>query len=111
MNAGRRDHRLIVDEPIETQDASGAMEVTWNPITTVWAGIEPLRGREALTSNQILAEMDTRITILWSVIAAQITAKHRFRHQSTVYNIVSLAETNMGRRDIECLCKSGLNNG
>lgn len=111
MNAGLLRHVLTVQQSVSTQDASGDPVVAWSTLGTVRAAIEPIRGREATVGNQTLSEMDTRIRIRYSPLSAQITALHRLVHQGTPFNIVSIAQPDMGQRELEILAKSGVNSG
>lgn len=111
MRAGRLRHRLTVQEPVISRGDSGEELITWVTRGTVWAAIEPIKGKEALTANQILADMDTRIVIRWSEFADDITAKWRLKHKTTTYNIASLSHKNLGQREIEIISKTGLNDG
>lgn len=111
MKAGMLTRRLILQRRVETQDASGDPVATWTTMATVWAAIEPLRGREALISGGINAELDTRITVRWSPLLATLSDNDRAVYGSTIYNIVSIAEKNMGHRELEILANSGLNEG
>lgn len=112
MNAGQLRHRIDVDEATEVQDASGDPVVTWSNIGTLWGSIEPLRGREAVyAGEQTLGEMDTRITVRYSALAALISTKHRLTHQGTPFNVVSVAHVDLAKRQIEILAKSGVNDG
>lgn len=111
MRAGRLRHRLTIQEPVTSRGDSGEELVTWVTRGTVWAGIEPIRGKEALTANQILADLDTRIVIRWSGFVDDMTAKWRVLHKTTTYNIVSIAHKNLGQREVEIMAKTGLNDG
>lgn len=111
MNAGKLRHRIVLDEPIVTPDDAGGEIVDWRPFYRVWASVEPLKGREQLLSEQILAEMDTRIRIRWSPSVDAITAQWRARHQNVIYNFKSVARVDYGRREIEIMAASGTNDG
>lgn len=111
LNAGSLRHQLTVQQPVMTQDASGDPVVSWTTLGTIRGAIEPLRGREVTLNSQILSEMDTRITVRYSPMTAQITALHRLVHQGTPFNIISIAQKDLGQREIEILCRSGINNG
>lgn len=112
MNAGQLRHVVTVQEAVEVQDQySGNVDRSWSTLGTARAAIEPIRGREATFSNQTLAEMDTRITVRYSPLTAQITAMHRLLHQGTIFNIVSIAQKDLGQRELEILCRSGINDG
>lgn len=118
MSAGKYRHKVWADEPIAAQDEDTGEEVVeFVARGSMSCAIEPITGREALRADQILADMDTRITVRWSPFAAQITAKWRLRFerygsQSVTYNITRPpAEKFMGMREIEFMCNSGLNDG
>ena len=118
MSAGQYKHKVYADEPVATQDADTGEEVVeFVERGAMRCKVEPISGREALRSEQIIADMDTRITVRWSTFAAAITAKWRLRFerngsQSVTYNIARPpAERFMEMREIEFICSSGLNDG
>lgn len=111
MNAGKLRHRLLLEEPIATQDDTGGEVINWSVFGTVSSDIEPLRGREQLIANQSLAPFDTRIRIRWSPAVERVTAKWRGTHRGTIYNFESISETDMARREIVIMAQSGLNDG
>ena len=117
MNAGRLRHKVWADEPVVSQDSTTGEElVTWTPRERISCAIEPITGREQLRADQILADLDTRITTRWSTFTASITAKWRLRFirngSEVVYNISRPpVEKLLGMREIEFLCNSGLNDG
>lgn len=113
MRAGALNRRMRFDRATEVQDASGDPVVTWTPLATVWASIEPLRGREALTDGAIRGELDTRIRIRWSPLLNDLSDKDRgvYIFDNTIYNVVSVAEVRMEHRELEILAKSGVNLG
>lgn len=111
MNIGRLRHRVVIEAPVETQDASGDPVITWAHVATAWAAVEPIKGREATFGNQTLEERDTRIVVRWSPLIDTLSAKYRLRHRQDIYNIVNLAEVDMAHKSVEILCKSGVNDG
>jgi SPP1 family predicted phage head-tail adaptor len=111
MKAGKLDKRLDIEQPATVQDASGSPVVTWLPFGTVWASIEPIKGREALTANQHLGVMDSRIKIRAHSALSSINSKWRVKYNGVIYNIVSVAHISLGNREIELMCLSGANDG
>ncbi len=62
--AGKLRHRIEIQTPVEVQDSiSGAMDVTWDVMATVWASIEPMSAKEFVTSQTELSRVTTRITL------------------------------------------------
>jgi SPP1 family predicted phage head-tail adaptor len=112
MNAGDLRHRIAVQAKTSTQDASGDPVDSWATLATIWGKVEPVRGREATyAGDQVLGEMDTRVTVRYSPASAQITQGHRLEHQGSIFNVVSVAHVRLGKQTIEILCKSGVNDG
>jgi SPP1 family predicted phage head-tail adaptor len=112
LGAGRFDRLVAWDQPFVTQDASGSEIVTFVEAFTTQACIRPLKGRELLQLRETYAELDTMITIRWSVRNATINAKWRGRYDGTIYNIASPpVDIEMAHRELEIACKSGLNEG
>jgi len=112
MTAGKFQHRLEIQAPVQVQDpATGEVTTSWQVVGTVWARIEPIRGKEAFVSEQVLADMNTRITLRWSPLAETLTNAHRGIHQNTIFNFVSIAHVRLERREVEIMARSGLNDG
>ena len=111
MRAGKLDKRLDIEQPISTQDSSGSPVISWLAVGTVWASIEPIKGREALTSNQVLGTMDARIRIRQHPLLAAINPKWRCKYNGQFFNIISVAHIALGNREIELMCLSGANDG
>lgn len=65
MRAGDLRHRVTIQAATEIQDAYGEAIPTWTDVSTVWASVEPLSGREYLAARQEQQEVRTRITIRW----------------------------------------------
>ncbi len=116
MRIGKLRHRVTLQSAVDSQESTGAPETTWRDIATVYAEIRPLKGREALIGDGLLAEVDTLITIRWAPYLASLTPKSRVVHQAagrpvTYYNIVSNIEPDMARGMLDLNCKSGTNEG
>lgn len=119
MQAGKLRHRVFVEQPVVSRDpASGAELISFAPVgPPVWASIEPmLRGREIESGGQILTVLDTTIVLRWSPLFDAMTAKWRIREawgpNPTIYNIgAPPVQTNLGKREIRVLCRSGSDEG
>lgn len=109
MQAGKLRHVVVCDSPV----MNDAGEITGFVFAfRQRCSIDPLRGREALRAEQIIADMDTLITMRWSPRAEQINATWRLRHGDVIYNIAAPpTHVHMARRSIEFACKSGANAG
>lgn len=111
MRGGRLDQRVVFEEPVMTQSASGELVPTWTQRFTVWAEVSPLRGSEYFQNDNIRADMDTRITVRRSTTTDAVTPKWRITHRGVIYNIFSIAEIRSGLAVLEIMARSGVNDG
>jgi len=102
MQAGRLRRRVTIQRKTVTRDSFGAETITWQEVATVWASVEPLRGREFLESRRAEAEVTTRITIRYR---AGITPEMRVVHGDDAYNIVSVIEPESRLRALVLMCR------
>jgi len=102
MRAGELRHRVIIQQKYVTQDAEGITTESWADIATVWAAIEPLRGREFFDAAAVNAEVTTRIRIRYR---SGIVPAMRVVYGSQVYEIESVIDVGGRRRELELLCK------
>ena len=63
MNIGRLKHRVVLQKKTVTEDVLKQQTESWADFAYVWAGIEPLTGREYFSARQDNAEVSTRVTI------------------------------------------------
>jgi head-tail adaptor len=108
MRAGALRYTVSADEPVTQPDGQGGVRTVWYERAKFKAAIEPVSGREQMRSDQIIAELDTRIRLRWSVAANGIRATWRLRHGATVYDLVRPPiGALLGRREIELLVRTG----
>lgn len=108
MQAGKYRHVVACDRPV-LNDA-GEIE-SFAFAFDHRASIEPKRGSEGYTADQIIASAETLICMRWSPKSARIDATWRLRHQGAIYNISSIVSDGTGRRELEISCESGKNKG
>ncbi len=63
MRSGRLRHRVTIQSRSATMDAAGGQPDTWTDVATVWAGVEPLSGREYLAASANNAEVTHKVTM------------------------------------------------
>lgn len=108
----RLQHRVTIQQPVETQDAYGEPTVRWQTVEAgVWAGIVPLRGREYFAAKQMQSEVEARILMRYR---PDLTAKMKIVHDQTcvckvstvdeylVEGIINVGERN---REMHLMCK------
>jgi SPP1 family predicted phage head-tail adaptor len=108
MRAGKLRHRVILQSRSDTQDETGSAVPAWANVATVYAAVEPLRGRELLTAQSINSEVTGTIRMRYR---AGIDASMRATYGGKTYNIVAVV--NPEERNIELLLytSQGLNDG
>lgn len=116
--AGRYRQRVVIESAVDTQDSTTGEPIrTWSELATVWAAVEPLKGRELLLDGGLRTEVDTRVLIRWAPALASLGTKARVRHSTVagrpdvLYNVISVVEAKLMRKELELLCKSGTNEG
>jgi len=102
MNIGDLRHRITIQQPVESSNTFGEVEKTWQDIATVWASIEPLRGREYFDSQQINAEVTTRIRIRYR---PGIKPKMRVVYGERIFDIQSVIDVEERHKEIHLMCK------
>ncbi|MCK9497108.1 MAG: phage head closure protein [Dehalococcoidia bacterium] len=90
MRAGRLDRRITLQRFTATQDAYGEPIETWADYVTVWARVEPLRGRERFEAQREHAEVDTRFHLRYR---DDLTVEDRITYEGDLYDIEAILET------------------
>jgi SPP1 family predicted phage head-tail adaptor len=63
MQAGPLRHRVTIETKREDRDAHGGVVEVWEPLTTVWASVSPLQGRELFLAQQVDARLSHRVIL------------------------------------------------
>ena len=102
MEAGRLRHRVTIQSKTVVQDAYGEETITWGTFATVWANVEPLRGREFLEARQVMAEVSTRITMRYY---AGVKPEMRAVFGSITYDILAVIHVESREREMQLMCQ------
>lgn len=86
MQAGRLRFRIDVEEPVETTNEVGEREKTWTKIKTIWGQIDPVRGDERFSLQQVKGAVDTKITVRANA-ADDINSTMRFVYRTRIFDI------------------------
>lgn len=105
MRAGRIRERVIFQRRAPGKNDFGEENGEWQDIATVWAGVEPIKGRELFAAQQTMSEVTTQIVCRYSSFLAGITAKDRILHGTTVYDIKAPPiNVSSRRRELQFMC-------
>lgn len=108
MRAGDLNKRVTIERRATTQDTFGGQDATWSTVAVVWAGIQPMTGRELFAAQSVESEVTTQIVMRYQ---AGITAKMRVNYSGRLFNIHAVLDENERHRELTLLCSEGLNDG
>jgi len=98
MRAGSLRKRVELQSQATTKDAIGGSVGAWSTVSTVWAGIRPLRGQERFSNNKESAEVSHEIKIRYY---AGLTTAHRIKYGARLFDIQAIL--NIQERDADML--------
>lgn len=106
MRAGTLRHRVTLQTVTETRDADGGVVESWADTATLWAAVEPLRGREYFSAKALQAEVTTRIRLRYR---AGVVPKQRVTWSDAgtthTYDVLEVIEPDTRRRELALMCK------
>ncbi len=102
MNAGRLRHRIRIQTPTAARNGYGEQIITWTTLATVWAAVEPLRGRELYDAEQVQAEISHRVRIR---PYPGVTPQMRVLFDSRVLMIETVINVEERGRDMQLMCR------
>ena len=74
----------------------------------IHASVEPLRGREYFQAQQMQNETTFRIRMRWF---PQVKSTMRVRFGSRILDIVAIIDPEERHRELQLMCKEGVNDG
>ena len=114
MRSGRFNrNRVRLERPVTAQDGDGHPVVTWTPVKTIPAGVEPLAGREFQSAQQAQSGVTTRIVIRYGSEWAAVDASWRAVdvNSGRVYEIDSVLPDRGRNRMLTLMCREGVSSG
>lgn len=89
IEAGKLRERVTVQSPTEATNSLGETVVTWATLATVWASVEGVTAREALTAGQQEVTITHKVRMRY---LASLTHQMRFVWRGRTLQIISLLE-------------------
>lgn len=102
MQSGTLRHRVTLQSFTTSPDVYGEPIKTWADLATVWAAVEPLRGREYFQAQQTHAEVSYRVRIRHR---ADILPTMRVLHAGKTLEILSVINIDERNRELHLMCK------
>lgn len=102
MRIGKLRHRVELKSLSQSQNEFGEPVDTWSTFATVWASVEPLRGRELLLAQQANSEVTIRVRVRYN---SSIDPTDRVVIGSRILEILSVIDSEERNWQQELLCK------
>lgn len=101
------DRRLVLEERRRTADGAGGFDESWAALGTLWAVMEPARGREVTGAAGALARVPWRITVRGAPMGSprRPRAGQRLRDGGRVFAVLAVAEADPGGRYLTCFAE------
>lgn len=101
VQTGRLRHRVTIQRLTRTEPGDGTVTVDWTPLETVWASIEPLRGRELIEAQAFGARTTHRVRMREY---DGLTSKDRLLFGSRSFEIDSVMDYQERGAEFELMC-------
>ena len=111
MRAGTLRHRVRIEQLVPgspAQNAGGEPEEAWAELTTRYAAVEPMKGRELLAAQQINSEVSTLIRMR---SLQGVTSTMRAVYANRNYDILAVVNVDERARETLLYVREGPNNG
>lgn len=97
-------HRVTILRPPGPEDVDeyGQPLDAFVPVATVWAAIEPLRGREYFSAMSEHAEVTTRIRIRYR---DDVDRTMIVQYGETTFEILHIIRPEFGKKELQLMCK------
>lgn len=113
INAGELNKRVTLQRLTPNspdRDQGGAPDSTWATLATVWAKIEPLRGREFMAAQEINSEVTGSIQIRYRADIT-LTTGDRVGYGTRYYDILAVVDPLEEHVEIILYVKEGVSDG
>jgi SPP1 family predicted phage head-tail adaptor len=99
MRIGRRDKKVTIQRMTPGRNLYNENVPEWTNLATVWAHLKTVSGKEALSSEQVVASN----TAVFNIRYRTLTTQDRVLCNGQIYQIESLNE--LGRKkELELIC-------
>lgn len=102
VNPGDLRHQIVIQSKDLRQDSFGAETPTWSTFATVWAAVEPLRGREYLEAKHLQAEVDVRFRIRYR---DGLLPSMRISYDGRLFDIMDIIHVKEHNRELQLMAK------
>ena len=110
MRAGRLNQRVTIQQLAGSppQDAGGAPTQDWADLVTVFASVEPLRGREFIAAQGVNSEVTGQIRMRYY---PGVTSAMRAKMGTRIYEIIAVVNVDERNAELILYVKEGPTSG
>lgn len=101
MRAGWLRHRVEIQEKTVTRDAYGEEDFTWETVDTIWASVEPARGRDLMQQQTEQVLYDTIVRMRYGTT---VTPENRLVYSGQYYDVRSVISIMEKNKELEAQC-------
>lgn len=102
LAAGRLRRRVVLSTRVQTQNLYGEPVESWATLATVWAAVEPVRGRDFWTAKQQMETATAKILVRYR---SDLTSVHRASADGVTWDILSVVRPESRTEYLELHCK------
>lgn len=108
MRIGQLRHRVTIQSKTTVRDKEGFEAEVWTDVTTVWAAVEPLRGREYFAAAAVHAENTVRIRMRYR---SGVTPEMRVKYGTRLFDIISVIDVDERHQELQVMVKEVCGDG
>jgi SPP1 family predicted phage head-tail adaptor len=101
MRAGSLRHQVVLEASAEARGTDGEVTLSWVTVATVWASIEPTKGKEYISEDIIKAAATHLVTIRYLPV---LDPSMRVTFGARVFGIQSIIDKHERRRELVLVC-------
>ncbi len=98
-------HRVSLQSSADSADGGGGAATVWSDVATLWASIEPLKGSERMSAQQLESRLTHRVRLRHR---SGVTTAMRLKFGVRIFNIRAVVNPAMRNRLLELLCEEGV---
>jgi SPP1 family predicted phage head-tail adaptor len=106
MNCGRLRHKIDIQIESTAQNSYGEQTQSWsNYLSSIWASIDPIAGKEYFASDKLNADVSHKIRIRFRT---GILPKMRVKYNSRYFDIISVINFEERGKELLLMCKEAV---
>ena len=98
-------HRVSLQSAADTADGGGGAATVRSDVATLWASIEPLKGAEHPSAQQLESRLTHRVRLRHRI---GVTTAMRVKFGARIFNIRAVINPDERNRLLELLCEEGV---